>query len=164
MSTHVVGAGMAVAIYYTVKDEAGTVVDTTKGRAPLAYLHGKGQIVRGLEQALEGKAKDAHVVVTVPPESGYGAHRAEGLFTVKRSALPAQLKLEVGRILTMTSPTAPARQVKIHALEGEDVVLDQNHPLAGRTLTFEVTIAGVRPATDEESKHGHVHGPGGHQH
>jgi FKBP-type peptidyl-prolyl cis-trans isomerase SlyD len=164
MSTHVVGAGMAVAIYYTVKDETGAVVDSTKGRGPLAYLHGKGQIVRGLEAALEGKGKDAHLVVTVAPADAYGEHRPEGLFKVKRSAVPAHIKLEVGRILTMQGPQASAQNVRIHALESEEIVLDRNHPMAGRTLTFDVTIAGVRPATDEENSHGHVHGPGGHHH
>jgi FKBP-type peptidyl-prolyl cis-trans isomerase SlyD len=164
MTTLVVGAGMAVAIYYTVTDETGTTVDTTKGRPPLTYLHGRSQIVSGLEKALEGKRKNDHILVSVPPEEGYGVHRPEGLFKMKRSAMPSNIALEIGRMLTMRSATSQARNVRVHAFEGDEVVLDQNHPMAGKTLKFDVTIAGVRAATAEELEHGHVHGPGGHQH
>jgi FKBP-type peptidyl-prolyl cis-trans isomerase SlyD len=165
MDNSAVSAGKVVAIYYTLKSDAGEVLDTNRrGGKPLAFLHGSGHILPALEQALEGKRKNDFVEVTLAPEKGYGVSKPELVHPVPRNALPAGRKLEPGMKLTGTDPQGRARTVVITAVGDDEVTVDENHPLAGQTLHFEVTIAGVREATAEEREHGHVHGAGGHSH
>lgn len=156
--------GKVVAIYYTLRDARGEVLDSNRGKKPLAYLHGRGSIVRGLERALEGKAGGASLKVEVAPADGYGEHDPAGLKQVKRSQFPPQARLEVGVRFAARGEDGQARQVRVHAVDGDTITIDLNHPLAGQALHFEVTVAGVREASAEEREHGHVHGPGGHEH
>lgn len=160
----VIGPDMVVAIYYTLTDDQGAVLDTTKGKRPLSYMHGRGGLIKGLEKALEGKSKDAHIVVSIPPEEAYGPHKPEGLQKMARAGFPKGAEVVPGKMFTMSAPNQPPRPVRVHAVEGEEVVIDLNHPMAGKTLHFDVLVAGVRAATEEEKTHGHVHGPGGHHH
>lgn len=157
--------GAVVAIYYTLKNDAGDVLDTNrKGGAPLSYLHGKGNIVPGLEKALVGATKGQTVSVAVPPTEAYGEPRAELLEQVPRDAFPADAPVEEGRIFHGQQPDGRTIQVRIAKVEGDQVTVDHNHPLAGQTLHFEVTIDKIRAASPEEAEHGHAHGAGGHQH
>jgi len=157
--------GAVVALYYTLKDDQGGVIDTNrKGGEPLVYMHGKGQIVKGLEKELEGKAKDDYVEVSVSPAEGYGDHDPEAVGEVPVSAFPEPAKLEVGMVVTGRDGQGNVMQARVLAVGEETVRLDQNHPLAGQTLNFEVTVAGIREASREELEHGHPHGPGGHAH
>jgi FKBP-type peptidyl-prolyl cis-trans isomerase SlyD len=153
-------AKKAVTIEYTLKDDAGKVLDTSEGRAPLTYLHGADSIVPGLEKALAGKAAGDIIAVTLTPEDGYGM-RDEGLVRNLPVRKLREPKAQVGQRVP-ADIDGQARLVLITALKGDYASIDANHPLAGMTLHFSVTVVGVREATPEELAHGHVHGPGGH--
>ena len=151
-------------IHYTLKNDAGEVLDTSEGSDPLTYLHGAGNIVPGLESELEGKAVGESIEVRVEPADGYGEKVDEMIQTVPRDKMPAGMELEVGMQLEAQSPDGHAQVVTIVGLTNTDVTLDGNHPLAGVALNFAVEVIEVRKATEEELSHGHVHGPGGHEH
>lgn len=152
-----------VSIHYTLTDSAGAVLDSSSGSEPLSYLHGFGNIIPGLESALEGRQAGEKLSVTVDPEQGYGA-RDEGLVqAVPRSAFKGVAGLAPGMQFQAQGPQG-ARLVVVTQVQQDVVTVDANHPLAGQTLSFEVEIAEVRDATAEELEHGHVHGPGGHHH
>ncbi|HXU80876.1 MAG TPA: peptidylprolyl isomerase [Polyangia bacterium] len=151
-----------VSIEYTLKDDAGEVLDKSEGHGPLVYLHGVGNLVPGLEKALEGKAAGDSLEVTLPPEEGYG-QRDEKLLR----KIPAR-KIQDPRPQPGKRYRAQIedglRIVLVTAVSGDYVSVDANHPLAGMTLHFSVKIVAVREATAEELSHGHVHGQGGHHH
>jgi len=152
-----------VSIDYTLTGDDGNVIDTSEGREPLAYIQGVGNIIPGLENALEGKTTGDRLTVKVTPEEGYGA-RDEGLQQiVNRDQFQGVEDLEVG-MQFHAQTNQGVGVVTITAIEGEDVTVDGNHPLAGQNLNFDVAIVEVRDATSEELEHGHVHGPGGHEH
>jgi FKBP-type peptidyl-prolyl cis-trans isomerase SlyD len=152
-----------VSIHYTLRDEHGTVLDSSQGRAPLTYLHGKGNIIPGLEQALDGKAAGEKLDVSVTPEQAYGARDERLVQILPRSRLPEGAELAPGMQLRVEGQQG-RRIVRVTKVERDFVTVDGNHPLAGRTLHFAVEVADVRKATHEEISHGHVHGPGGHHH
>ena len=159
-----VATGKIVGIYYTLKDKDGAVVDTNrKGGKPMVFLHGGGSILPALEAALVGKAKDDEVQVQLSPVKGYGEIKPELHKRVPRNKFPKGRELKVGMHFTSDEGGRPT-PVSITGFDGDDVLVDQNHPLAGQELFFEVTIAGVRDSTGEERQHGHPHGPGGHHH
>jgi FKBP-type peptidyl-prolyl cis-trans isomerase SlyD len=152
-----------VSIHYTLTDSAGTVLDSSSGSHPLAYLHGFGNIIPGLENALEGKATGDKFSVTVEPGEGYG-ERDEGLVqAVPRTAFKGVKELAPGMQFQAQGPQG-TRLVVVTQVTADIVTVDANHPLAGQTLHFEVEVSEVREATSEELEHGHVHGPGGHHH
>lgn len=150
-------------IDYTLKSDEGQVLDSSEGREPLAYLHGNGNLIPGLEEALEGKKEGDSVEVTVPPEKGYGIRNDSLIEKVNRSVFQGVDKIEKG--MQFQAKTHEGTQVfTVIDIEGDEVTIDGNHPLAGASLNFAVTVKSVRDATEEEIAHGHVHGPGGHQH
>jgi FKBP-type peptidyl-prolyl cis-trans isomerase SlyD len=150
-----------VSLEYRLHLGDGTVVDESEPGQPLAYMHGRGQIVPGLEGQLEGLSPgDAKQVVVVPAQ-GYGEHDPRGLQEVPRSMFPAEAPLEPGLSISAQTAEGDVIPITVRELKGESVVVDLNHPLAGKTLHFDVTVREVRPATDEELEHGHAHGPGG---
>lgn len=151
-----------VAIDYTLKDDDGEVVDTSVGQDPLHYLHGHGNIVTGLELALEGKEAGAHVDAKIAPKDGYGERDDKRVMKVERSALPPEMKPEIGMQVAAEGPQGQVVPLWITEVNDKGVTLDGNHPMAGKTLHFSVDIKSVRQATAEELQHGHVHGPGGH--
>lgn len=148
-----------VTIYYTLKDDADKVIDSSSDGEPLAYLHGHGNIIPGLERELAGKSVGDRLTVRVPPAEGYGEYDRALVQKVPRRALKGIANLRVGLRLQ-----AGHQAVTVTHIAGDMVTLDGNHPLAGQNLNFDVEIAGVRPATEEELAHGHVHGDGGHHH
>lgn len=148
-----------VTIHYTLKDDADKVIDSSSGGEPLAYLHGHGNIIPGLERELAGKSVGDRLTVRVPAAEGYGEYDRALLQKVPRRALKGIANLRVGLRLQ-----AGHQAVTVTHIAGDMVTLDGNHPLAGQNLNFDVEIAGVRPATEEELAHGHVHGDGGHHH
>jgi FKBP-type peptidyl-prolyl cis-trans isomerase SlyD len=158
--------GLVAGIYYTLTVDDGEVIDTNRGRGggPLAVLVGCGNIVAGLEKACLGKRKGDRFAVDVPPEEGYGKHDERLLRRQPRESLPPELELAVGQRLRGRGPQGEAKYARVVALEGDEVVLDENHPLAGKTLHFDVEIVGVREATPDERAHRHAHGRGGHRH
>jgi FKBP-type peptidyl-prolyl cis-trans isomerase SlyD len=151
-----------VMIDYTLRDGSGKVIDTSVGKAPLAYLHGGGAVIPGLEKALEGKKAGDNLKVTVSPEEGYGL-RDESLVQVVPSSAFGGAEVKVGSQFRTQSPQGNA-VVTVTKIEGDKVTVDANHALAGMDLAFEVDVKSVRKATQEELLHGHVHGPGGHHH
>lgn len=148
---------------YTLKDDAGQVIDTSDGREPLTYLHGVGQIVPGLEKQMTGKATGDSMQVTVDPAEGYGEKNPQLIGAVPRERFEGVEKIEPGMQFTANTETGP-RNVVVTEVSDTDVTIDANHPLAGQTLHFDISVVEVRTATDEEIDHGHVHGDGGHQH
>ncbi len=157
-------SGRVVEIHYTLRDDTGEVMDTSDGDEALMYLHGSGHIVPGLERALEGKTVGDAVTVRVPPEDGYGVRDAERVLRVSRKDIPAGPEPEVGMELEAEGPDGDPLMLWVADIQGDEITLDGNHPLAGKTLHFEVAVHSVRDATEDEKHHGHVHGPDGHHH
>lgn len=153
-----------VSIEYTLKDDKGTVLDASEKGEPLVYMHGGGQIIPGLEQALEGKAAGESLTVRVAPADGYGEREPEAVFEVPRAKLPAGVELKVGLELANKTREGHVMRFRVAEVHADHIVADANHPLAGEHLNFQVTIARVRAATKEELAHGHAHGEGGHHH
>lgn len=159
-----IAANKAVSIEYTLTNEAGEVIDSSVGGAPLAYLHGAANIIAGLEKALEGKQAGDELNVTVEPEEAYGEFRPELVAMLPRNMFEGVDELEVGMQFHASAPDGGMQIVTIRALEGDDVTVDGNHPLAGQALTFQVKVIDVRDATADEIAHGHIHGEGCHHH
>ncbi|GIX30886.1 MAG: hypothetical protein KatS3mg124_1358 [Porticoccaceae bacterium] len=151
-----------VTFHYTVRDEEGVELDSSRGREPLSYLHGANNIIPGLESALEGRGEGESLTVTIPPEEAYGEYLDALVEAVPRAAF-GDHEVEVGMRFEAQTNRGPI-SVVVTNVEGDLVTVDGNHPLAGKSLTFEVTIEKVRPATAEELAHGHAHGEGGHDH
>jgi FKBP-type peptidyl-prolyl cis-trans isomerase SlyD len=152
-----------VSIHYTLTDDAGAVIDSSAEGEPLAYLHGHGNLIPGLERELTGKNTGDRLQVKVGPADGYGEYDRALVQSVPRRALKDIANLRVGMRLQAHTPQG-ARAVTVTQMTGDMVTLDGNHPLAGKNLNFEVEVAGVREATAEELSHGHVHGADGHHH
>ena len=162
---HLVAKDTVVSFHYTLKNKEGQVIDSSDGGEALSYLHGHGQIVPGLENAMLGKAAggDAFTVV-VSPEQGYGLRRPELVITVPKEHWNLPETVGVDDVVELQSNEGQRLPARIVEMKPDGVVLDANHPLAGEPLHFEIQLTAVRPATKEELEHGHAHGPGGHQH
>ncbi len=156
--------GSVVGIDYKLHLGDGQVVDASEPGEPLTYLHGEGQIVPGLERALEGMESGQSKQVVVDPAEGYGDHDPRGLQEVPKSAFPEGFAPSPGMQLTAEGPGGEVVPFSVREVKPESVVIDLNHPLAGRTLHFDVTVRDVRAATADELEHGHAHGPEGHGH
>jgi FKBP-type peptidyl-prolyl cis-trans isomerase SlyD len=152
-----------VLIHYTLTNDAGEVLDSSAGGDPLAYIHGGGNIISGLEEALEGKTAGDKLTVAVPAGKAYGEHDARLVQQVPKRAFQGVGEIKAGMRFTAQTEQGP-RQVVVTRVAGDMVTVDGNHPLAGQALNFDVQITEVRAASDEELSHGHVHGPGGHDH
>jgi len=150
-----------VTIQYILKDDAGAVIDQSEPGEPLAYLHGHGNLVPGLERELEGKSAGEKLSVKLAPADGYGERSKELIQKVPRRSLKGISKITVGMRLHAHTAQGP-RPVTVTHVAGDMITVDGNHPLAGQNLNFEIEITAVRTATEEELAHGHVHGPGGH--
>ena len=159
-----IATNKAVSIEYTLTNDAGDVIDSSAGGAPLVYLQGAGNIIPGLEKALEGKAVGDELEISVEPEDAYGEYSAELVSTLSSSMFEGVDQLEVGMQFHASAPDGQMQIVTIRDLDGDDVTVDGNHPLAGQRLNFKVKVVAVRDASEEEVAHGHVHGEGGHQH
>jgi len=153
-----------VTIHYELKDSEGKLLDSSTGQEPLVYLHGANNIIVGLEEQLEGKQAGDSVNARVSPEKAYGIQVEALIQQVPVSAFGDEIKdIEVGMRFQADTEQGPV-PVVVTAIENDIVTVDGNHPLAGQELHFSVSIAEVRDASAEEVEHGHVHGPGGHQH
>ncbi len=152
-----------VAIDYTLTDNDGQVIDSSAGGEPLYYLHGFQNIIPGLENALLGKSVGDKLTVSIEPAMGYGEYNPGMVQTVPKHMFGGVDTIEVG--MQFRAETDEGVQlITVAAVEGDEVTVDGNHPLAGETLHFEVEVVEVRAATAEEISHGHVHGAGGHHH
>ena len=153
-----------VRIDYTLTDDNAQVLDSSEGGEPLTYLHGSGNIIPGLESALEGKRAGESLSVRVAAAEAYGERDADLVQSVARAMFEDSDSLEVGMQFQSGDPDGEIRIVTVVGTDAASVTVDGNHPLAGVPLNFAVTIVEVRDASSEELVHGHVHGPGGHQH
>lgn len=150
-------------IEYTLTNDQGEVLDSSVGGEPLGYLHGAGNIIPGLEDALEGKKVGDSFKVSIAPADGYGEQNEALLQVVPREMFQGVEQIEAG--MQFHAQTDHGMQViTVAKVDGDNVTVDGNHPLAGQTLHFDVKVIEVRAATQEEQEHGHVHGHGGHHH
>ncbi|MDH5649274.1 MAG: peptidylprolyl isomerase [Gammaproteobacteria bacterium] len=151
-----------VSIHYTLTDDQGTQIDSSAGQEPLAYLHGAGNIIPGLENALTGKSEGDSLQVVVQPEEGYGLVTDALIQTVPREAFEAD-DITPGMQFQAQDDQGHVQQIVVREVSDEGVTIDGNHPLAGKVLYFDIEITEVREATPEELDHGHVHHEG-HSH
>ncbi len=152
-----------VLFHYTLTNSGGEVMESSRGREPMNYLHGSGNIIGGLEKALEGKAAGDILQVTVEPAEAYGERKPANLQRVSAKHFSKPKSLKPGQVVGLQTRQGPV-QVTIVKVGRFNVDVDANHPLAGQALTFDVEVLAVRDATQEERMHGHAHGPGGAQH
>jgi FKBP-type peptidyl-prolyl cis-trans isomerase SlyD len=152
-----IGNNLVVSMHYTLTDNDGNVLDSSEGSEPLAYLHGVGNIIPGLEKALTGKVKGDSLEVSVAPEEAYGESRPELVQVVDRAAFQGVEKVEAGMMFETQSPDGGVQRIMVKGVDGDAVTIDGNHPLAGVPLNFAVEIVEVREATEEEIAHGHSH-------
>jgi FKBP-type peptidyl-prolyl cis-trans isomerase SlyD len=158
-----IAADRVVLIHYTLKDDDGSVIDSSAGGEPLAYIQGHGNLVSGLEKALEGKQDGNTLAVVIPAAEGYGVRDAGLIQRVPKRSLQGSGEIKKGMQFQARTDDG-MRLFTVTAVVGDMVTLDGNHPLADQTLHFDVEVVGVRAATTEELEHGHVHGAGGHHH
>ena len=159
-----IASNMVVTIDYTLTDDRGNILDKSAPGNGLTYLHGAENIIPGLESALAGRAVGEELEVTVAPEEGYGIRDESLQQVVPRELFGTVESLEPGMQFHAASPEGQPLIVTVIAVEGDDITVDGNHPLAGMKLNFAVKVTDIRDATDEEITHGHVHGDGGHHH
>jgi FKBP-type peptidyl-prolyl cis-trans isomerase SlyD len=152
-----------VTLNYTLKDSEGNVLDQSDD-ASFAYLHGAMNIIPGLENALTGKSSGEDLSVTISPEDAYGVRDDSRVQQVSKTMFEGGGEIEVGTQFHAQGPDGETLVVTIAEVMEDDVMVDANHPLAGKELNFDVTVVEVRDASAEELEHGHVHGPEGHQH
>jgi FKBP-type peptidyl-prolyl cis-trans isomerase SlyD len=150
--------------YHLTNSDDGQVLDSSRDNDPLTYLHGTGSIIPGLEHELAGLDVGATKTVQVAAADAYGEYDDEMVQTLPREEFAGIDNLEVGMRLQAQDQNGNTFHVHIAQIDGDEVVIDGNHPLAGMPLTFEIEIIAVRDATAEELRHGHAHGEGGHHH
>jgi FKBP-type peptidyl-prolyl cis-trans isomerase SlyD len=158
-----VSAQKVVFIHYTLTNDDGEVIDSSEGHAPLAYIHGEGNIIPGLENALLGKSAGDTLKVSIPPEEGYGQRDDSLVQAVPKEAFHGVDEILPGMQFHADSPDG-GQLVTVVDIQDDMVILDGNHPMSGLNLNFDVQVTEVRDATEEEMAHGHVHGEGGHHH
>ena len=158
-----IGPDTVVVFHYTLRDESGTELETSRGSDPNAYLHGANNIVPGLEKAMAGKTAGDVFSATVEPEGAYGQPNPDKQQRVPIKHLLFKGKLKAGMVaqLNTSDGRVPVTVVKAGRHSAD---IDTNHPLAGKTLIFDIEIVEVRAASAEEMAHKHAHGPGGHHH
>lgn len=157
-----IGKNAVVSINYTLTNDAGEVMDTSEGREPLTYLHGANNLIPGLEKEMEGKTSGQSFKVTIPPAEAYGESNPELVQTLSKDMFKGVDKVEPGMGFTAQGPQGE-QHIVVTAVDGDQVTIDANHPMAGKTLHFAVEIVSVRDASEEEIEHGHVH-DGSHDH
>lgn len=160
----IIADDVVVTIEYTLKNAGGEVLDSSMGDEPLTYLHGYQNIVPGLEAALTGKKKGDVVTIAVPPEEGYGVRDPAAVRELEREAFPPDADLRPGIQFVAELEDGEHMPMWVVAVDDTHVHIDMNHPLAGETLHFEVTVIDLREAGANEIQHGHPHGRDGHDH
>ena len=152
-----------VNFHYTLTNDSGEQIESSREGDPMAYLHGYRNIIPGLENAMAGREKGDEFQVTVEPAEAYGERNPNSVQRISAKHFPDVRRLSPGQMVSLQTKQGPI-QATIVKVGRFNVDVDANHPLAGQTLTFDVEITDVRDATQEEIDHGHVHGPGGVDH
>ncbi len=153
----------AVSFHYTLTNQDGEQIETSRDKEPMTYLHGSHSIIPGLENAMTGRSQGDEFQVTIEPADAYGEKKEANIQRISSKHFRFPKKLKPGQVVGLQTKKGPV-QVTIVKVGRFNVDVDANHPLAGQTLTFDVEISTVRDATEEEINHGHVHGPGGVDH
>ena len=161
--TMTIGKNTVVEIHYTLKNDAGEVLDSSSGGEPLMYLHGTHGLIQGLENELAGRVAGDKFSAVIPPELAYGESDPDLVHTIDRSMFRGVDNIAPGMVFTAQGENGQ-QQITVKAVEGDQVVIDGNHEMAGQTLHFDVEVVSVREASEEEIDHGHVHAPGDHHH
>ena len=156
-----IGDQKVVTLHYTLTDNDGKVIDKSEDGS-FAYLHGASNIIPGLEDALTGKSAGEEMSVSVSPEQAYGVRDEAMLQQVPKNMFEDDSQIAVGTQFHAQGPNGEMLVVTVMEVEDEHVLVDGNHPLAGETLHYDITVIDVRDATEEEISHGHVHMPGHH--
>ena len=153
-----------VSFHYTLKNDQGEEIESSREQEnPMIYLHGAGNIIPGLEKAMEGKVAGDKFEVTVEPAEAYGERNEGAIQRVPAKHFGEGRRLKPGQSVVLNTQQGP-RRVTVLKVGRFNIDVDANHPLAGQALTFNVEVTDVRDATEEEVSHGHVHGPGGVEH
>jgi FKBP-type peptidyl-prolyl cis-trans isomerase SlyD len=163
MATDTVENNVVVSMEYTLHVD-NEEIDSSRGQDPLQFLVGYGNIISGLEREMMGMKVGESKDVVVAPAEGYGEFDEEAFMDVPRSAFPKDMTIEEGSELTVRDDSGQARYARVDTIEGDNVTLNFNHPLAGDELHFNVKVVGLREPTAEELEHGHVHQGDGHHH
>ena len=153
----------AVTIHYTLTNDVGEEIDTTKDGEPMVYLHGCGNIIAGLEKVLHNKNVGDKVKARIEPIDAYGEFNDDMIQVVSREMFDGIDKVEVG-MQFHAAVNSGSGIITVIKVDGDDITIDGNHPMAGQALNFDVEIVAVRIATKDELAHGHIHGKGGHHH
>jgi len=148
---------LVVSISYTLTNDDATVLDSTEESGPMDYLHGAENIIPGLEDGLEGKKVGDKLKVRVDPDDGYGEIFTELMQVVDIASFEGVESVEAGMQFESETDDGELEIVSIKSVDGNEVTIDANHPLAGVTLNFDIEIIGIREATSEEIEHEHVH-------
>ena len=159
-----VGKDKVVLMHYTLKNDAGDVIDSADGADPVPFLQGHGNSIPGLESALEGSKVGDKLDVSIEPEEAYGLRMQDAIQEIPSSALQGIDEVKVGMQLQSQDQDGNAFLVNVTKIEDDKITVDANHPLAGQTLHFSVSIESIRKAEAEELSHGHVHADGQHNH
>lgn len=152
-----IGDKLVVSMHYKLTDDDGNLLDSSEGGEAMSYLHGAGNIIPGLEKALTGKVENDTLEVRVEPAEAYGEVIPELIQIINKAAFQGVEALEVGMAFEAQGPEGQVQRIVVKKVDGEEVTIDGNHPLAGVALNFSVQIVAVREATQEEIEHGHVH-------
>jgi FKBP-type peptidyl-prolyl cis-trans isomerase SlyD len=155
-----IGKNSVVSLHYTLKNDDGDVMDSSEGKAPLQYLHGNNNLIQGLEDELSGKTSGAKFDATIPAENAYGERREDFIQVINKEMFQGVENIEPGMTFVAQGEGGAQRQVRVTEVEGDDVTIDANHPMAGMTLHFEVEVVDVREGTEQEIENGHVHQDG----
>ena len=153
----------AVSFHYTLTNQDGKQIETTRNKEPMTYLHGAYNIIPGLESAMVGRSVGDEFQVTIEPADAYGEKDEAKFQRISSKHFRLPKKLKPGQVVGLQTKKGPVR-VTIIKVGRFNVDVDSNHPLAGQVLTFDVEVSAVRDATKEEIAHGHAHGPGGVEH
>jgi len=152
-----IGDNLVVSMHYKLTDNDGNVLDSSESSEPLAYLHGTGNIIPGLEKALVGKIEGDSLQVKIEPAEGYGEVDPNMIQAVNRSTFEGDDSIEPGMAFEAQAPDGSMQRILVKEVNGDEITIDANHPLAGMVLHFDVEIVGVREPTEEEVSHGHAH-------
>jgi len=152
-----------VLFHYTLRDERGEQLESSREGDPMTYLHGAGNIIPGLEKAMVGKTAGDRFVVNVEPAEAYGERNENGIQRIPAKHFKQAGRLKPGQTVVLQTREGP-RQLTVVKVGRFNIDVDTNHPMAGLSLTFDVEVTSVRDASDEEVSHGHVHGKGGIEH
>lgn len=153
-----------VTVYYNLTDENGETLDSANQERPFSFLSGQNQILPKLEEEIGNMLIGSRKTVVLAPEDAYGEYQADSVQVVDRSNFPEGTQIEEGMEFIANTPDGHQMPFIVKQIDGNNITLDFNHPLAGATLNFDIELVNIRDASAEELAHGHVHGAGGHHH